>query len=46
MLSMSASLASGVLFLVTSDEADGPAGRSTSANHPGMLSFARGVGWT
>jgi hypothetical protein len=34
----------GVLFRVTTDDDDGPPGRSTSANQPGILSFARGVG--
>jgi hypothetical protein len=35
-----------LLLRVTSDETEGPEGRSTKANHPGILSFARGVGCT
>jgi hypothetical protein len=34
------------LLRVTMEEEDGPPCLSTSANHPGMLSFARGVGCT
>lgn len=34
------------LLRVMKDDEDGPPCLSTRANHPGMLSFARGVGWT
>ena len=36
----------GGLLRVTMDDEEGPPCLSTSANQPGMLSFARGLGWT